>query len=332
VNEIERRTAGGLATVPTGDQVLQLLQLAAAYDRRTVGHVEKAAWCSAAEIGGWSYEEAAAVIRTHQATSREYLTPAHITTGIRSMRRRARLSEEGTRPDGGKRVTLDAAGRIWRDAFRAAGPSPNGEQVAKVTDMLSEMLLDAGDPSKVLDAAIVAGRKLSVRIDWAAEKIASGAERLGPMGLAPIEYLSDDRLDGEFAARHEDFPRQWRLYDPLPDEMRLAEREHLLPQLRVLHAEGRIPDYDRQERDLPDWLLAHVADTRYRDSYSRLEGSTMTREELAEEAARYRQTEGRATAWLAEDRKQWEQERIPVVREWYRTHPGVRPGLVEEGA
>jgi hypothetical protein len=83
----------------TRDQVVELLQVAATYDRRTIGDTDVVAWAHAAKQGRWavrverdgqmavSTHLAVEAIRHHYATSTAYLMPGHITAYIRAKAR-----------------------------------------------------------------------------------------------------------------------------------------------------------------------------------------------------------------------------------------------------
>ncbi len=85
----------------TRDQVVELLQVAATYDRRTIGDADVVAWAHAAKHGRWgvlvdgpdggkvlSNHVAMEAIRHHFAMSTAYLMPAHITAYVVDWRRR----------------------------------------------------------------------------------------------------------------------------------------------------------------------------------------------------------------------------------------------------
>lgn len=82
------------------DQVVELLQVAATYDRRTIGDTDVVAWAHAAKHGRWavhfrdgngpwvwSNHVAVEAIRHHYATSTAYLMPGHVTEYVRNWRR-----------------------------------------------------------------------------------------------------------------------------------------------------------------------------------------------------------------------------------------------------
>lgn len=68
-------------------EVIDLLTLAAAYDRRTVGQADVEAWRDAANRGRWTYDEAREALQEHYATSTGFLMPGHITERINRGRR-----------------------------------------------------------------------------------------------------------------------------------------------------------------------------------------------------------------------------------------------------
>ncbi|MGW4426618.1 zinc finger domain-containing protein [Streptosporangium sp. NPDC004631] len=72
--------------VLTRDQVIDLLTCAAAYDRRTIGETDVAAWTLA--IGDLPYDDAQAAIVGHYSESTDWLMPAHVRTRVRQARER----------------------------------------------------------------------------------------------------------------------------------------------------------------------------------------------------------------------------------------------------
>lgn len=84
----------------TPDQVNTLLQIAASYDRRTIGPLDVDAWLTASHIGRWATRQdlpdgtwqwsphlAEAAIHRHFATSTAWLMPAHVTELVAAERR-----------------------------------------------------------------------------------------------------------------------------------------------------------------------------------------------------------------------------------------------------
>lgn len=70
----------------TRDEIINLLSIAAAYDKRTLGEADIAAWSDAADRGRWSYDMAQDAVKAHYAERAEWLMPSHITYRIRSRR------------------------------------------------------------------------------------------------------------------------------------------------------------------------------------------------------------------------------------------------------
>ncbi len=70
----------------TRDEIINLLSVAAAYDKRTLGEADIAAWSDAAERGRWGYEQAADAVKTHYAESDQWLMPGHVTRRIKDHR------------------------------------------------------------------------------------------------------------------------------------------------------------------------------------------------------------------------------------------------------
>jgi hypothetical protein len=70
----------------TQDQIVSLLQVAAAYDNRNIGSANVHAWHDAADRERWVFDDAVAAIKAHYAESTTYLLPAHVTQRIRGKR------------------------------------------------------------------------------------------------------------------------------------------------------------------------------------------------------------------------------------------------------
>lgn len=62
-----------------------LLAMVAAYDRRTVGQADVAAWHS--ELEPYDLPTCSAAVRAHYAESREWLMPADVVTRVKAIRR-----------------------------------------------------------------------------------------------------------------------------------------------------------------------------------------------------------------------------------------------------
>lgn len=326
MTEIARRNDGGQLdsyTPPTPDQVVELLQLAAAYDKRTFGFAEKAAWTSAATIGRWTHQEAAQAIQHLQATSTAYLTPAHITEWIQDRRRRERITG-GTHPETGVKLPSHAeALKLWADEMRTAGANPTDDQTRQASTLLAQLLDGAPDAAMILTAAVLAAREFSARIDWKLEKIAKDFTSDLSMPPIPIDYIPDHRLNVGFAVRQDDFPANWREYDPSGDGAKRREdmRRHTNPGLQ---------SFEPTPREIPDWVSRFLQDTRERDWQGRLKEWNAKDEADGEarwaEARAHSTEKARVDEWFAADKHAWKRERLPIIRRWYETHPGKRPG------
>lgn len=63
----------------THDEIVELLQLAGTYDRRTIGKTDISAWGDAARRGRWTVQGAQDAVREHYARSAAFLMPGHVT-------------------------------------------------------------------------------------------------------------------------------------------------------------------------------------------------------------------------------------------------------------
>jgi hypothetical protein len=70
-------------------ETAQLLTLCAAFDRRTIGESDVAAWTDV--LGTAAYDDASDVVKLHYATSREWLMPCDVLSGVKRLRA-ARIS------------------------------------------------------------------------------------------------------------------------------------------------------------------------------------------------------------------------------------------------
>lgn len=82
-------------------EVHQLLVEASAIDNRTVTKFTVAAWFPI--VGRYEYADAVAAMRSHFATSRDYLMPVHIAEGCRAI-----IRDRGPVPPPGHRWAVDA--------------------------------------------------------------------------------------------------------------------------------------------------------------------------------------------------------------------------------
>lgn len=111
----------------TQDEIIKLLQLAAAHDRRTIGQADVAVWTDASQRGRWTFGEACEAINGHNHDRPDaWLKPGHVTERIRAARQEAAMREPVALPDpiGQRRVAELAA-----VAFRAIGD--DGEDRAR---------------------------------------------------------------------------------------------------------------------------------------------------------------------------------------------------------
>lgn len=317
------------------DEVTTLLQLAASDDKRTIGYAEKQAWRSAAEIAGWTFEEASWAIRQHQATNTEYLKAAHITALVTSRRRRANL-QGGQTEDGAKIPSLKEAVQLWVDACRSEGFNPTDKQLEQATTLLEQMLLPDGQVSTLLIAVVFSGRRGTARIDWVLEKVRSGKGLEGtefmdvmwnPDLIIPVEYLPDSKLNVEYAIGRPTFPLGWRFYDPIGDRIQGFDKGMLLREYAAASNAGKLPDYEPQQRRVPDWVVAFiddVAENGIPKATINLRRPAEEREEHEKRYERYRSRRADFDQWLKDDRQAWETERLPIVRQWYLDHPDDR--------
>lgn len=101
----------------TEDEIIDLLTLAAAYDRRTVGDADVEAWNAVASTSGWTFPVARKALVEHFKTSTKPIMPADINTIIAAQRKAisARFTENVSPP---KHLRDDPAAEIaWRREF-----------------------------------------------------------------------------------------------------------------------------------------------------------------------------------------------------------------------
>jgi hypothetical protein len=71
---------------PTGDNIVELLQVAAAYDNRDIDAPMIAAWGEAARRQRWTFTEALEAVHQHYSQGVAWLMPGHVTQLIRRAR------------------------------------------------------------------------------------------------------------------------------------------------------------------------------------------------------------------------------------------------------
>jgi hypothetical protein len=71
------------------DEILNLLEIAQAFDKRTIGEPDVVAWTDSAKRGRWTYDEAQEVIKEYYARTtaeRPWIMPSHVTNMVRANR------------------------------------------------------------------------------------------------------------------------------------------------------------------------------------------------------------------------------------------------------
>ena len=98
----------------TLEETIDLLTVAAAYDKRTAGKSEAIAWHAA--VGDLGFEDARAAVVGHYTDTTEWLMPAHVRRRVRDIRDRRLEATEIPEPP------RELAGNppAWRAAIHAA--------------------------------------------------------------------------------------------------------------------------------------------------------------------------------------------------------------------
>lgn len=96
----------------TRNEVIQLLQIAGAYDNRKAAEAPIHAWFDSATRARWTYLEAADAIKDHYATSTAFVMPGHITALIQTRRRDKALRQAAPALPAAVRAT-DTQPRQW---------------------------------------------------------------------------------------------------------------------------------------------------------------------------------------------------------------------------
>jgi hypothetical protein len=102
----------------TRDEIIKLLQIAAAYDNRTIADAATHAWADAAHRCRWTYPEAADAIKAHYAEATEFVMPAHVTRRIRAVRQDLAMRNPTDPPD---KAGQDRLARMLAGAFKRVG-------------------------------------------------------------------------------------------------------------------------------------------------------------------------------------------------------------------
>lgn len=118
----------------TEDEVIDLLSIITAYDKRSTGQGEVHAWFDAAQRGRWTFVEASEAVKAHYAESAAWLMPGHITDRIRAERSEPpqshALPQATPSPAGREHVDRCVAWLSRRMAENNARPSPTNRRMA----------------------------------------------------------------------------------------------------------------------------------------------------------------------------------------------------------
>ena len=138
----------------TGDQVVDLLTLAARYDRRTVGRQDVEAWHKAASIGRWTFQAAWNAIENHYAlfSPRDrWLSPGDVTAAVHADSRQPARFDRAALPASVSRG-LDGQRQVDRElALTVACTEPPPRGCGAVIGELCRNL-SSGDPLTRLPA------------------------------------------------------------------------------------------------------------------------------------------------------------------------------------
>ena len=152
----------------TPDETIDLLCVAAAFDRRTTGESDVIAWHAA--VGDLDFTDSRAAVIAHYQESRDWVMPADVRTRVRAMRRDRLAREivpapsaELTDEPGRYKAALQAGIRRIADGFsvrRAIGrpPAEIPPPVAEVRKALGPAL---PPPERVLPPQEIARRQVA---------------------------------------------------------------------------------------------------------------------------------------------------------------------------
>ena len=76
------------------NEIIDLLSVAAAYDRRTIGEADILAWSESARRAGWVTAKAVDAIHEHYAQTSKWIMPGHVTERIRLASRQPAPADE----------------------------------------------------------------------------------------------------------------------------------------------------------------------------------------------------------------------------------------------
>lgn len=144
----------------THDDVIDLLKVLAAYDKRTVGEADVLVWSEQARRGRWTRDEAVEAVHEHHHRSPEFAKPAHVDQLVRA-HRRDRLDRAPASGDTEDRALLERL-RAFADSKavdapdrpRAIGPSCGYRRTAG--DLAVEQAMRRGEQARTAHAQQVA--------------------------------------------------------------------------------------------------------------------------------------------------------------------------------
>lgn len=107
------------------NEIIDLLTAASAYDRRTVGEGDIAAWAQAADRAAWRFAEALNAIHDHYADTPAWLMPGHVTQRIRAARRQPANSADVIAIDRPPSATAEQRAAAIRAFAERTGSMPD---------------------------------------------------------------------------------------------------------------------------------------------------------------------------------------------------------------
>lgn len=148
----------------TRDEIVRLLQTAAAFDNRTIADAAAHAWADSAERGRWTYHEASEAIKAHYTDCTDFVMPAHIAKRIKAARNDRAMREPVVAPDpvgqarvarmlsGAFQTTTDEQTPPWKQAITAAKRDAKArrERVLRYPDIAAKLTqppLNLADPT-----------------------------------------------------------------------------------------------------------------------------------------------------------------------------------------
>jgi hypothetical protein len=139
----------------TPSETAKLLAYCAAFDRRTVGKADVAAWHKL--LGRYAYEDAETAVNEHYSAEHRWIMPADILRGIRRIRAQ-RIDAANPLYDGNPGETGIESGHNLRQLIRTAGDGHLG--VRPVLQVIAErrpLELESGRPARLQEALAAIG-------------------------------------------------------------------------------------------------------------------------------------------------------------------------------